>query len=126
MYTILAIAGGGAIGALLRHALNNAVSGPAGSAFPWGILLCNVLGSFVMGLLIALFAGVWEPPQEIKTFLTVGLLGGFTTFSSYSMDTVLLFERGAYGAAAFYAAGSVVLAVAALAGGMVLVRGLAP
>ena len=126
MYTILAIAGGGAIGAVLRHVLNNALSGPAGAAFPWGILACNVLGSFAMGILIALFAGVWEPPQEMKIFLTVGLLGGFTTFSSYSMDTVLLFERGAHGMAALYAAGSVVFALVALVAGMALVRGLTP
>ena len=126
MHTILAIAGGGALGAVLRHFLNGLVSSLTGSQFPWGILVCNVMGSLLMGLLIALFADIWEPPQALRAFLTVGILGGFTTFSSYSMDAVMLFERGSYGQAALYTAGSVVLSLAALTGGMMFVREISP
>jgi fluoride exporter len=122
MQTVLAIAAGGALGSVLRHFLNNAVGGAAGTNFPWGIFIINILGSFVMGVLISLFALVWEPPQAMRAFLTVGVLGGFTTFSTFSMDSVLLMERGALGASAFYVFGSVGFALIALYGGMVIVR----
>lgn len=125
MPLILAIACGGGLGAVLRHFLNNAVTAWLGAGFPWGIFAINVLGSFAMGVLVALFAHVWELPQEMKAFLTVGILGGFTTFSTFSLDVVTLIERGATGAAALYAGGSVVLAVAALYAGMILVRAFA-
>lgn len=125
MMMVLSIASGGAIGAVLRHFMNNAVTAMTGGGFPWGILAVNVLGSFVMGALVALFAHVWEPPQEMKAFLTVGILGGFTTFSTFSLDAVTLLERGAAGAAAFYVAGSVALAIGGLFAGMMMVRMLA-
>ena len=97
MPTILAIASGGAAGALLRHYLNSAITHILpGSSFPWGIFVINVIGSFLLGILISLFAHFWEPPQAIKAFLTVGMLGAFTTFSTFSLDTVLLIERGAW------------------------------
>jgi CrcB protein len=120
MQTILAIAAGGAVGAVLRHFLNNALAGE----FPWGIFACNVIGSFVMGALIAFFADVAEPPAALKAFLTVGMLGAFTTFSTFSLDAVLLWERGALTAAALYTFGSVALAIGALVAGMAIVRGL--
>lgn len=119
MQTFLAIAAGGALGALLRHGVNNLF--PA-DAFPWGIMTCNIVGSFVMGLLIAFFADVMEPPHAVKLFLTVGVLGAFTTFSTFSLDVVLLAERGAMAQAAFYTVGSVALGVAALLAGMLIVR----
>jgi CrcB protein len=122
MQLVLAIAGGGALGAALRHYMNNAITVWLGDSFPWGIFAINVLGSFVMGVLVALFAHVWEPTQEMKAFLTVGILGGFTTFSTFSLDAVTLLERGVPGAAALYAGGSVVVAVGALYTGMILVR----
>lgn len=122
MQTILAIAGGGAFGALLRHAMNNIVTHMVGTTFPWGIFAVNIFGSFLMGVLIALFAHIWDPPQAMKAFLTVGLLGAFTTFSTFSMDAITLIERGAIGAAVLYIAGSVLLAIGALYGGMMLVR----
>lgn len=75
-----------------------------------------------MGLLVSLFAHVWEPPQAMKAFLTVGILGGFTTFSTFSLDAVMLVERGATGAAALYVGGSVILAIGALYAGMAIVR----
>ena len=122
METVLAIAVGGGLGSVLRHLLNNAVGGAAGTGFPWGILIINVLGSFVMGVLISVFAHTWEPPQSMRAFLTVGILGGFTTFSTFSADSVLLLERGAFGPAAFYVFGSVGMGLAALYAGMLIVR----
>ncbi|MBU0859700.1 MAG: fluoride efflux transporter CrcB [Alphaproteobacteria bacterium] len=118
MQTILAIAAGGALGAVLRHGVNSLFAGP----FPWGIMLCNVAGSFAMGVLIALFANVWDVPPAVKAFMTVGLLGGFTTFSTFSMDAVLLWERGAIAQAAFYTLGSVTLSIAGLVAGLMMVR----
>ena len=122
MTMVLAIASGGALGAVLRHFMNNAVGAWLGGGFPWGIFAINVAGSFAMGVLIALFAHVWEPPQEMKAFLTVGILGGFTTFSTFSLDAVTLLERGATGAAALYTGGSVALAIGGLYAGMMIVR----
>lgn len=125
MMTVLSIAGGGALGALLRHFMNTAVADITGPSFPWGIFAVNVLGSFALGLLAALFAHAWDAPQGVKIFLTTGFLGGFTTFSAFSLDTVLLFERGEGGAALFYMCASVLCSVAALYGGMTLVRAFA-
>lgn len=125
MPLIFAIASGGALGAVLRHFMNNAVVGMTGGAFPWGIFAINILGSFLMGVCVSLFAHMWEPPQEVKAFLTAGVLGGFTTFSTFSLDAVTLMERGAPGAAALYMAGSVAFAVGGLYAGMVVVRVLA-
>lgn len=122
MKTILAIAAGGAIGAVLRHALNSGVMRLLGGDFPWGILLVNTLGSFVMGVLIAAFAQIGNPPQAMRAFLTVGVLGAFTTFSTFSLDTALLIERGAPGAAMLYVGASVLLGVGALFAGMALTR----
>lgn len=125
MQMILAIAAGGAVGAVLRHFTNNAILHVLGHGFPWGIFTANILGSFLMGLLIAAFAHFYEPSQAVKAFLTVGVLGAFTTFSTFSMDSVLMIERGQYGLAALYIGGSLVLGVAALFAGMILVRGMA-
>lgn len=121
MNTILAIALGGALGSVMRHLLNGWVGSLAGG-FPYGILACNVIGSGVMGLLVGLFAHLWEPSQAMRAFLTVGIVGGFTTFSTFSLDTVLLFERGAYGAAALYLLLSLVLSIGALVAGLGLMR----
>lgn len=122
MKLVLAIAAGGAIGAVLRHFVNSGAAHFLGSAFPWGIMAVNVLGSFVMGVLIGYFALAGEASQVFRVFLTVGLLGAFTTFSSFSLDAVTLFERGAVVAAGLYVAGSVVLALGALVAGMALTR----
>ncbi len=122
MRTILAIALGGAIGATARHVFAVQVTRLAGDGFPWGILAVNVLGSFVMGVLAEGFALRWNAPLEVRAFLTVGILGGFTTFSSFSLDAMLLIERGQWAAAAFYMLGSVVLAVGGLFCGIYLMR----
>lgn len=118
MQTVLAIAAGGAIGAVLRHGVNNLFAGD----FPWGIMTCNVAGSFVMGVLVALFADIWHASSPMRAFLAVGILGGFTTFSTFSMDAVLLWERGALMQAAFYTLGSVVLGILGLVAGISIVK----
>ncbi|MCB9989847.1 MAG: fluoride efflux transporter CrcB [Rhodospirillales bacterium] len=122
MQTILAIAAGGACGAVLRHFLNSGTAHMFGPDFPWGIMIANILGSFVMGALISWFALVEEVPQTLKAFLTVGLLGAFTTFSTFSLDAVLLAQRGELLAAGLYVAGSVALAIGGLVAGMALIR----
>ncbi|MBI2234234.1 MAG: fluoride efflux transporter CrcB [Micavibrio aeruginosavorus] len=122
MIQILAIAAGGATGAVLRHFFNSGVLAVTGATFPLGILAINVLGSLVMGLLAGFFAHVHEPSQALKLFLTVGVLGGFTTFSAFSLDAVLLWERGEILQSLAYVLCSVVFSIAALAAGLFLVR----
>jgi CrcB protein len=115
---------GGGIGAALRHAVNLAVA-RLGYVFPVGTLAVNVLGSVLMGVLVAWFALRTGTHEHVKLLLTTGLLGGFTTFSAFSLDSALLWERGAFAGLALYAGGSVVLAVAGLFVGMAAVRLLA-
>ncbi len=124
MQTILAIAAGGAIGSVLRHVLNNGVAVLVPSGFPWGILACNLIGSTLMGVLVGLFALSAEASAPWRAFLMVGVLGGFTTFSAFSADTILLWERGAFGQAALYVALSVGLSLAGLVAGLACVRGI--
>ena len=122
MQMVMAIAVGGAVGALARHYFASAVTKMAGMDFPYGTLAVNVLGSLIMGLLIATFAERLNGIPELRGFLTVGLLGSFTTFSTYSMDTVLLIERGDWQAAILYAFGSLFVGVLALVAGLWLGR----
>lgn len=122
MKLILAIAVGGALGSVTRHLMAARISAWLGSGFPWGIFTVNILGGLVMGVLVELMALRWSVGGEWRAFLTVGIVGGFTTFSSFSLDVVLLMERGDYGLAALYVIGSVVLSVGALFGAMMLVR----
>ena len=118
MKMVMAIAAGGAIGAVTRHYLSHQVVLWAGHGFPWGTLAVNVIGSFLMGVLIELLALAWSPSQEMQAFLSVGLLGALTTFSAFSMDVVLLQERGATVLAALYVGASVALSVGALFAGL--------
>jgi len=122
MKMILAIAAGGAVGAVSRHFLAHQITALFGAGFPIGILACNVLGSFAMGAMVELMALAWSPSVEIRGFLTVGLLGAFTTFSTFSLDVVLLAERGEYVLAGVYIVASVVLSVAGLLAGLHLFR----
>lgn len=124
MGMLFSIATGGAIGAVLRHLTGMAALRLWGPDYPWGTLLVNILGSFIMGLLVGLFAHLWQPSQEMKAFLTVGLLGGFTTFSSFSLDAVMLWERGNMAGAALYVLSSVAVSLAGLVGGLYLMRSL--
>lgn len=121
MSMVLAIASGGAIGAVLRH-LFGQFAMRFGSDFPWGTLGVNVIGSFLMGVLISVFAHYWNPSAEVRGFLTVGILGAFTTFSTFSLDFTTLWERGATMAAMGYVFASVMLSIAALFTGMLIIR----
>jgi CrcB protein len=113
---------GGGIGAALRHGVNIAAARALGTGFPFGTLTVNVVGSLVMGLMAAWFAFEGSPSQHWRLFLTTGILGGFTTFSTFSLDTALLYERGELGLAALYVVVSVAAGVAGLFAGLALVR----
>ena len=114
---------GAGIGGALRHGVNVDSARLWGLGFPFGTLIVNVLGSFLMGLLAGYFAFRPGVAQHARLFLTTGILGGFTTFSAFSLDTALLVERHAYGLAAGYAVGSVVASVSALFLGLTVFRG---
>ena len=118
----LAIALGGAVGALSRHYMAAAVSRAFGLGFPYGTLTVNVVGCFLMGLLVEAMALRFSITPEARGFLAVGLLGGFTTFSAFSLEVALLYERGQPLLAALYVVASVVLSVAALFGGLAVGR----
>lgn len=118
----LLVGAGGAVGAMLRHGVNQLCLHVLGAGFPWGTMLVNITGSLIMGLLVGAFALWGETAQELRLFLTVGVLGGFTTFSAFSLDAVLLFEKGQIIEACFYVLGSVVLSLAALCAGLMLIR----
>ncbi|MGS4947197.1 fluoride efflux transporter CrcB [Meridianimarinicoccus sp. RP-17] len=120
VWTVAQVAAGGAIGAAARYLAGVAVMRAAGPGFPWGTLAVNVAGSFLMGVLIVTLAHLGG--TRFAPFLAVGVLGGFTTFSSFSLDAVTLYERGALGAAAGYVGGSVVLSLAGLVAGLALAR----
>lgn len=122
---ILAVAAGGALGSVARYLSMILAGAWLGTAFPWGTLAVNVLGSLVMGVLVESMALFWSPAQEWRAFLTVGLLGGFTTFSTFSMDAALLLERQEISAAALYMLASVLLSVLGLFIGLWAVRSLA-
>jgi CrcB protein len=116
---------GGGLGAALRHGINLAAARTIGTAFPYGTLFINVLGSLCMGLIVEYFALKSGLSQRWLLFITTGILGGFTTFSTFSLDTALLYERGELAAAALYVIASVAVAIAALFAGMSVVRALA-
>jgi len=113
---------GGGIGAALRHGVNLAAARLLGTGFPYGTLVINVIGSLAMGLIAEYFALKAGLPQRWRLFLTTGILGGFTTFSAFSLESALLYERGEIAAAAIYIVASVVLAIAALFAGLAIVR----
>lgn len=123
MTPILQVALGGALGAAARYLTGIAVARLLGGGFPWGTLIVNVAGSFAMGVLAVAVLQAGE--GRLGPFLITGLLGGFTTFSAFSLDAVSLFERGQAGLAAGYVAASVVLSLAALFAGLALFRGIA-
>lgn len=119
---ILSIAAGGAIGAVCRYGVNIGAVSIFGHGFPWGTLVVNIFGSFIMGVLVALFAHLGNPSQELRAFLIVGLLGAMTTFSTFSLDMVTLFERGDYMMTAVYSGASIFFSIAALFAGLFIVR----
>ena len=113
---------GGGIGAAMRHGMNLTVARMLGTAFPYGTLLINVTGSLIMGLVAAYFAYKGDAAQHWRLFLTTGILGGYTTFSAFSLDAALLYERGEVGLAALYVVASVALSIFGLFAGFALVR----
>jgi CrcB protein len=113
---------GGGLGAALRHGINLLSARLFGTAFPWHTLIENVTGSLVMGLLAAYFALKGDASQHWRLFLTTGILGGYTTFSAFSLDAVLLYERGEPALAALYVAASVLLSIAGLFAGFWIIR----
>jgi CrcB protein len=120
LYLIVFIGAG--IGGALRHGVNVGATKLLGYGFPLGTFIVNVLGSFAMGLLAGFFAYRAGIPQHVRLFLTTGILGGFTTFSTFSLDAALLIERHSYGAAAGYLVGSVAAGLAALFFGLAVFR----
>jgi len=122
---IMAVAVSGAIGSVMRYLVGIGAGRLFGTDFPWGTLIINITGSFVMGLFAGLFATRWNLPQAMRIFLTVGICGGYTTFSTFSLDSFYLIERGELAATAVYMIGSAVLSVGALIGAMHLVRTMA-
>lgn len=117
---------GTGLGGCVRHTINLLAARLLGTGFPWGTFLINISGSLVMGLIagfLAFRAGEsWT--QHVRLFLLTGILGGYTTFSAFSLDAALLFERGETGLMAAYVGGSVFLALAGVFGGLALVRAL--
>jgi CrcB protein len=119
---VLLVALGGALGSAARYMVGLASGALFGMGFPWGTVAVNIAGSFAMGLVIALAALKLQVTNELRLFLATGILGGFTTFSAFSLDFALLFERRDYGLACLYLAGSVGLSILALFAGLHLVR----
>lgn len=124
MNAFLLVAAGGALGAVTRYGVSLAIARIAATAFPLATLIVNILGSVLMGVVVGALAR-WQPEwqHEARLFIAVGILGGFTTFSSFSLDTVALIERGALAQAGTYAALSVVVCLLGLYLGLLITRG---
>ncbi len=120
--TIAAIALGGALGALMRHGVNISALTIMGQEFPYGTLAVNIVGSFIMGIAVIAFANIVQPSETLRLFLMTGVLGAFTTFSTFSLDVVNLLERADYWNAGIYLSASVILSIVALVGGMAFMR----
>src|SRR3982751_3635885 len=116
---------GGGLGAALRNFLKLPAARCMGTGFPWGTFIINITGSTVMGLIAGYLAFKGEASQPWRLFLMTGILGGYTTFSAYSLDAALLYERGELTLAALYVVGSVVLSIGGLFAGLALIRHLA-
>jgi fluoride exporter len=119
---ILLVAAGGAAGSVLRHLVGVVALALFGPGFPWGTLAVNVAGSAAMGLLVGVLATADASGQGVRLLLATGVLGGFTTFSTFSLDAVTLWERGAPGAAVAYVTASLVLSLAGLSAGLLAAR----
>lgn len=119
---LLAVAGG-AIGSGARYLVNVGAARWIGIAFPWATMIVNIAGSFAMGLLVEYVILRHNGSPELRTFLATGILGGFTTFSAFSLDIATLADRGDFGLAAVYLIISVVVSIAALYAGIAIARG---
>jgi len=124
MFHLLLVAVGGAIGASARHLVNLGALRLVGPNFPWGTMAINIAGSFAMGVFIELLGRRLNASNELRLFVATGILGGFTTFSAFSLDFAVLWERGAALPALAYALASVVGSLLAIFAGLWLARGL--
>jgi CrcB protein len=122
MEAVLAVFLGAGLGGVLRHSVNVTAMRLAGTSFPYGTLAINVARSFAMGILVELLALKLDLGQTWRLFLTTGIMGGFTTFSAFSLESVLLVERGDAGLAGIYVLASVTLSISALFLGFLLIR----
>jgi CrcB protein len=113
---------GGGVGAAIRHGINVAGLRTMGPDFPYATMFINITGSIIMGLVAAYFAFKGDASQHWRLFLTTGILGGYTTFSAFSLDAALLYERDQVLLAAVYVLGSVILSIVGLFAGMAVVR----
>lgn len=121
MNYLLVLIGGG-LGSVLRYQVTVSSGRAFGTNFPWGTFIINITGSTVMGLIAGYLAFKGEASQPWRLFLMTGILGGYTTFSAFSLDAALLYERGELGLALAYVLGSVVLSILGLFAGLALVR----
>jgi CrcB protein len=119
---VIAVGVGGAIGSVARYLVAIGSARFFGTNFPWGTLIINVTGSFLIGTFVGLFATRWDLPQAGRIFLTVGICGGYTTFSTFSLDAWYLIEKGASVSSVVYMIASVVLSVVALIAALQLVK----
>lgn len=122
MNSFILVGLGGAIGAAGRYGLGRVVFRLTGSGFPWGTLAANVLGGLAMGLLVGWLAARSSGDDALRLFLGVGLLGGFTTFSAFSLETLNMIERQDYGPAAGYVLASLVMSIFAVFIGLIIAR----
>ena len=122
MKTVMAIALGGALGAVARHFILQWSVVALGNGFPWGTLTVNVVGCFALGVVVEVMALVWSPAAEWRAFMTAGVLGAFTTFSAFALDISILHERGEMLQAILYVTVSVAGSIAAILAGMSLTR----
>ncbi|KQY40163.1 fluoride efflux transporter CrcB [Rhizobium sp. Root483D2] len=122
MTHILLVAAGGAVGSVLRYLVGLWTLRSFGPAFPWGTLTVNITGSFLIGVLAETIARKFGASVEMRVFLITGILGGYTTFSAFSLDAMTLLERGEPVTALIYVASSVLLSALAVFAGLALMR----
>ena len=120
--TLFYIALGGSIGSVLRHLVTTQTSHLLGNSYPYGTMIVNILGSLLMGLFIGYLVKTLPHSMEIRSFFAVGVLGGFTTFSAFSLDAVNMIERGQMSSAAIYIALSVILSIVSLFLGLQIIK----
>lgn len=122
LHPVLLVAFGGAVGSVCRYGVTLGAAALLGSSFPWGTLAVNVAGSFAMGLFVGWLALFAEGAGALRLLVATGFLGGFTTLSSFSLDAVVLYERGATAAAAAYVLASLVLSIGGVVAGLAIMR----